>query len=151
MIAATLPVQRPADARLLVVDRDGAIEHRQRLDFVHLLRAEDLVVANDAATLPASLSGQHVPTGRRIEVRLAGRDSLSIDSVKCFSAVLFGLGDFRMRTEDRPSPPHVQPGDRLLLGPLRATVTQRLLNHPRLVSLEFDGTPREIWAGLARH
>src|SRR5205807_3435046 len=36
------------------------------------------------------------------------------------------------------------------LGPLAATV-ERLLGHPRLVSLHFDGTPDAIWAGLARH
>ena len=55
-----------------------------------------------------------------------------------------------MRTEDRPLPPAFTPGDGLEVGPLRATVT-RLLNHPRLFSLEFAGTPREIWEGLARH
>ena len=26
-----------------------------------------------------------------------------------------------------------------------------MLNHPRLISLRFDGSPREIWEGLARH
>ena len=55
-----------------------------------------------------------------------------------------------MRTEDRPLPPTLKVGDTLLLGPLRATV-EGLLDHPRLVSLLFSGTPDEIWAGLARH
>jgi len=55
---------------------------------VNLLRPSDVVVANDAATLPASLFGQHSRTGRQIEVRLAGRDSL--DEVGQFSAVVFG-------------------------------------------------------------
>src|SRR5207248_5444443 len=55
-----------------------------------------------------------------------------------------------MRTEDRPKPPTLNPGDRLELGALRATVLC-LLNHPRFISLEFDGSPREIWEGLARH
>lgn len=151
MIPASLPVQRPSDAKLLVADRRGKIEHRARSEFVRLLQAGDLVIANDAATLPASLSGHHVPSGRRIEVRLAGRDSLDSDQVKRFSAVLFGLGDFRMRTEDRPLPPAAQPGDRLALGPLRATVARLLLNHPRLVALDFDGSPRDIWEGLTRH
>jgi DNA polymerase-4 len=35
---------------------------------VNLLRPGDVVVANDAATLPASLSGRHSRTGRRIDV-----------------------------------------------------------------------------------
>jgi S-adenosylmethionine:tRNA ribosyltransferase-isomerase len=81
-------------------------------------------------------------------VRLAGRDSL--DEIRQFSAVVFGEGDFRMRTEDRPKPPALNPGDLLELGPLRATVT-RLLNHPRFLVLQFAGSPREIWEGLARH
>ena len=42
------------------------------------------------------------------------------------------------------------PGDRLALGPLSAVV-KKLLGHPRLVSLRFDGSPDRIWAGLARH
>jgi S-adenosylmethionine:tRNA ribosyltransferase-isomerase len=63
---------------------------------------------------------------------------------------VFGVGDHRTRTEDRPAPPRLEPGDRLALGPLAATV-ERALGHPRLVSLRFDGTPDAIWAGLARH
>jgi S-adenosylmethionine:tRNA ribosyltransferase-isomerase len=149
MIAASSPVQRPADAKLLVAHRGGQIRHLPRGDIVGLFRAGDIVIANDAATLPASLSGIHVPSGRLIEARLAGRSSLAVDDVKTFSAVLFGEGDFRLRTEDRPLPPQVHPGDRLVLGALRATITC-LLNHPRLVAIEFDGTPGEIWEGIAR-
>ena len=151
MIPANVSKQRPAGAKLLVVDGDGSIEHWRRSDFVRLFRPGDLVVANDAATLPASLTGQHLPSGRRIEARLAGCDSLALDRVKHVSAVLFGLGDFRMPTEHRPPPPRVRPGDRLMLGPLRASVSHRLMNHPRFVALQFDGSLREIWAGLARH
>jgi len=148
MIAARLPIQRPSKAKLLVVDHRGNIGHRARAEFASLLRPGDLVVANDAATLPASLSGRHVPSGRPVEVRLAGRGSLG-DIVQ-FSAVVFGEGDFRTRTEDRPKPPTLNPGDRLELGPLRATILC-LLNHPRFISLKFDGSRREIWEGLARH
>jgi S-adenosylmethionine:tRNA ribosyltransferase-isomerase len=148
MIAASLPVQRPSNAMLLVVDNRGNIGRRARSEFVDLLRPGDVVIANDAATLPASLSGRHAPSGRRIEVRLAGRDSL--DEIRRFSAVVFGEGDFRMRTEDRPKPPALNAGDLLELGPLRAAVT-RLVNHQRLISLQFEGSPPEIWEGLARH
>lgn len=148
MIAASFAIQRPAGARLLVADSGGRLEHWRRADFVRLFRDGDLVIANDAATLPASLSGQHVPTGREIEVRLAGRDSL--EQVTRFSAVLFGRGDFRTRTEDRPLPPAVHPGDWLALGPLRARVVG-LHDHPRLIALEFAGSPGTIWEGLARH
>ena len=149
MIAAR-PVQRPADARLLVIDACGEITHAPRAAFVEFLRPGDLVIANDAATLPASLTGTHLPTGAAIEVRLAGRRSLSANDVHRFSAIVFGAGDHRTRTEDRPPPPPLAPGNRLALGPLTATV-ERLLGHPRLVSLRFDGTHDAIWAGLARH
>ena len=148
MIPADTPVQRPVWGRVLVAGRDGRIEHWRRRDLVRLFREGDLVIANDAATLPASLSGRHASSGREIEVRLAGRDSL--DQVTRFSAVLFGSGDFRTPTEDRPLPPAVRPGDRLLLGPLRARVVG-LHHHPRLIALEFDGSPGAIWEGLVRH
>ena len=107
-------------------------------------------MANDAATLPASLHGRHVPTGAEIEVRLAGRRSLADDAVSEFSAVVFGAGDYHTRTEQRPLPPPFAPGDRFELGPLSATVVA-LLGHPRHVALRFDGDADAIWAGIARH
>jgi S-adenosylmethionine:tRNA ribosyltransferase-isomerase len=148
MIAASFPVQRPFHAKMLSVDGRGIIQHQARSEFANLLRPDDLVIANDAATLPASLSGRHSRTGSQIEVRLAGRDSL--DEVRQFSAVVFGEGDFHTRTEDRSNPPALNPGDLLELGCLRAIVI-RLLNHPRFISLQFDGSPRQVWEGLARH
>ncbi len=150
MNAATRPTQRPAGARLLVVDAARRIGHAPRSAFVEYLRRGDLVVANDAATLPASLRGTHGPTGAPVEVRLAGRPSLRPEDVNRFSAVVFGEGDFRTRTEERAAPPALRDGDRLVLGPLRATV-ERTLGHARLVSLLFEGTADEVWAGLARH
>jgi S-adenosylmethionine:tRNA ribosyltransferase-isomerase len=150
MISADRPVQRPLRAKLLVVDTRGEITHAPRVAFVEFLRPGDLMIANDAATLPASLRGEHVPSGGPVEVRLAGRRSLAPHNVRRFSAVVFGAGDYRTRTEDRPPAPPLKPGDRLVLGPLSATV-ERLLGHPRLVALRFDGPPDAIWAGLARH
>ena len=135
---------------LLVVDSKRNLIHVPRSAFVDFLRPNDVVIANDAATLPASLSGVHERTGKSIEVRLAGRPSLNPMDVKRFSAVVFGEGDFHLRTEDRPLPPSLNVGDVLLLGPLRATV-EEVLDHPRLVSLLFSGSPDEVWAGLAHH
>ncbi|HYG82159.1 MAG TPA: S-adenosylmethionine:tRNA ribosyltransferase-isomerase, partial [Pyrinomonadaceae bacterium] len=150
MIAADRAVQRPPNAKLLVVDALSRIGHAPRSAFVEYLRAGDLVVANDAATLPASLLGVHAATASPVEVRLAGRPSLEPEDVCRFSAVVFGAGDFHTRTEDRPQPPTLAPGDQLILGPLRATV-ERLLGHARLASILFDGGADEVWAGLARH
>lgn len=150
MKAADLPIQRPAAAKLLVIDARGQISHAPRAHFADYLREGDLVIANDAATLPSSLHGRHEPTGLPIEARLAGRSSLDHQDVVRFSAVLFGAGDFHTRTEHRPPPPALAAGDRLLFGPLHVVV-EKLLGHPRLALLRFEGEPRAIWAGLARH
>jgi S-adenosylmethionine:tRNA ribosyltransferase-isomerase len=150
MLAAVTPVQRPPDAKLLVVDAQRNIIHVPRTAFVDFLRPNDLVIANDAATLPASLTGIHQQSGRQIEVRLAGRPSLDPMDVSRFSAIVFGGGDFHTRTEERPLPPPLQSGDKLRLGPLSATV-EEILGHPRLVSLLFHGTADQLWAGLASH
>jgi S-adenosylmethionine:tRNA ribosyltransferase-isomerase len=150
MTAATEPIQRPKDAKLLVIDPCHEPRHVARGELLDFLRAGDLVIANDAATLPASLAGHHVPTGGVVEVRLASRGSLSPDDVENFTAVVFGAGDFHTQTEQRPAPPPLMPGDGLALGPLRATITG-VLDHPRLVSLRFEGRPDEIWSGLAWH
>ncbi len=151
MKAATQPIQRPRDARLLVVDADGRLTARARADLPALLAAGDLVVANDAATLPASLAGRHLPSGAAIELRLAGRVALGAsDEALRFRAVVFGEGDFRIRTEDRPLPPALAPCDRLRLGPLEAEVL-RVLDHPRLVEIRFAGDADAVNAGIARH
>lgn len=150
MTPAVAAIQRPAHAKLLVVGADRTLTNRPRTRLADVLRPGDLVVANDAATMPASLTGVHQRTGEEIEVRLAGRPSLSETDLGRFSAVVFGQGDFRTPTERRPLPPLMVIGDRLTLGPLRADVTGTL-SHPRLVSLRFDGGSDEIWAGIARH
>jgi len=160
MVAAQSPAaQSPGartDARLLAVDTedtggaDGAIRSFPRDDLPELLRPGDLLIANDAATIPASLTGAHEPTGRPIEIRLAGRPSLRADDLRRFVALAFGAGDWHTPTEDRPPPPPLRAGDRLLLGPLRATVTG-LLGHPRLVGLAFEGDVGDVWSGIAAH
>lgn len=150
MIAADRPIPRSVPAKLMIVDANRRIRHVPRSTFVDALRSGDLVIANDAATLPASLLGEHVATGTPLEVRLAGRRSLAVDDVKEFSAILFGEGTYRTRTEDRPLPPRVALGDQLAFSSLRATMV-RELGHPRLVSLLFAGSADAIWAGLARH
>lgn len=150
MRPATRPLQRPPDARLLVVGTTGKLRHASRTELIHHLRGGDLLVANDAATIPASLTGVHVASGERIEIRLAGRRTLEPADVYGFTAVAFGDGDYRTETERRPAPPPLTPGDGLRLGPLRATVTA-LLDHPRLMTLAFAGTPDDVWSGIARH
>lgn len=135
-------------SKLLRVAPDGSILHGRRTDLAALLRPGDLVVANDAATLPASLHGHAASDAAPIEIRLAAW--LRLGDVTRFVAVLFGAGDHRTRTEDRPPPPRVEPGDILAFGPLIAVI-ERVLGHPRLVIVRFAGKPGAIRAGLAGH
>jgi S-adenosylmethionine:tRNA ribosyltransferase-isomerase len=150
MIAADRPIQRSPDAKLLIVDADGAIRHARRSLLSRHLQRGDLVIANDAATLPASLHGVHVPSGQQVEVRLAGRSSLAPERLGDFTAIVFGAGDYHTRTEHRAAPPALRAGDRLALGALDGTIV-RALDHPRLVRVHFEGKPAELLAGLAKH
>jgi S-adenosylmethionine:tRNA ribosyltransferase-isomerase len=76
-------------ARLLIVDGHQGLRHSARDTLPDVLRPGDLVVANDAATLPASLHGTHAPTRQVIEVRLAGWRTHTSDVAE-FCAVVFG-------------------------------------------------------------
>jgi S-adenosylmethionine:tRNA ribosyltransferase-isomerase len=146
MIAADGPDRQ--SARLFAIDAGGRTRHLRRTELASLFGPGDLVVANDAATLPASLRGVHVASGGPIEVRLAAW--MSVGDPTRFVAIAFGAGDHRTRTEQRPPPPPLSRGDRLALGPLVATV-EHLLDHPRLFGLRFVGSRQAVVAGLARH
>jgi S-adenosylmethionine:tRNA ribosyltransferase-isomerase len=140
--------RQPRSARLMTVDPDGAIGHLDRGALASLFEAGDVLVANDAATLPASLSGTLEKDGSLIEVRLAAW--VEAGDPTRFVAVVFGAGDHRTRTEDRPPPPPLSAGDRLMLGPLVAAVAG-VLDHPRLVLIRFQADRRTVLHGLAHH
>jgi S-adenosylmethionine:tRNA ribosyltransferase-isomerase len=145
VIAAT-NIDRQA-AKLVTVDAHGGIRHLPRAALASLFDPGDLVIANDAATLPAILQGTHGPSGAPIEVRLAAW--VSPGDPTRFVAIAFGAGDHRTRTEDRAPPPSLSPGDRIAFGSLTAII-ERMLDHPRLVSLRFLGGREAVWRGLAR-
>jgi S-adenosylmethionine:tRNA ribosyltransferase-isomerase len=170
--ARTYPDRRD-DVRLLVIDpaaREGAGLRETRTPALpELLAAGDLLVVNDAATLPASLRGAD-EAGRPVEARLVGAfggafnstvepwegstppamgsNEQSSFSPTRFAAVLFGAGDWHTRTEDRPAPPAAAEGTRLAFGSLGATVGRRATLSPRLVELRFDREGDALWAAL---
>jgi S-adenosylmethionine:tRNA ribosyltransferase-isomerase len=150
MNAASVPRHGPRGARLLVVDAQGQISHHAAADLPRFIGRDDVIIANDAATLPASLAGIHQRTGRSIEVRLAGRTSLAPQAVRRFIVVVFGEGDYHTLTERRHDPPRLWPDDRLTLVTLDARVV-RVLSHPRLIEIVFDAVPRAIWECLSRY
>jgi S-adenosylmethionine:tRNA ribosyltransferase-isomerase len=157
--ATTYPDRRD-DVRLLVIDPTlpalpasptsppvpaaGAVRETRTPALPDFLAAGDLLVVNDAATVPASLRGRDAD-GNDIEVRLhaaCGDD--------CFSAVLFGAGDWHQRTEDRPVPPALPVGARLQFGGLRAEIVARAPASPRLVQLRFAAGGDALWSALYR-
>jgi S-adenosylmethionine:tRNA ribosyltransferase-isomerase len=107
-------------------------------DLPALLQPGDLVVINDAATLPGSLFG--TVRGAPIEFRLTG----PIEGNR-LDGVLFGAGDWRTRTEDRAAPPPIAVGDRLALGALDAVVR---VTRGRRIAIEVDGDEAAIWQAL---
>jgi S-adenosylmethionine:tRNA ribosyltransferase-isomerase len=131
------------DARLLVLEgRSGRLHDRAVTDLPELLAPGDLLVLNDAATLPASLRGT-TAAGDEVELRLAGPPAGDR-----WPAVLFGAGDWRTRTEDRAAPPRVAPGERLRFGELGAEVVSVALLSPRLVEVRFDREGEALWRAL---
>ena len=118
-----------------------------------LLEPGDLLVVNDAATLPASLHGTARPHGLQpdsapglpIELRLLGQDPDS-----SWRAVLFGAGDWRTPTERRPAPPRLERGARLEFGALTARVEELLAPSPRLLRVRFDAEGARFWSALYR-
>lgn len=147
MTPATWPRDEPLEERLLWIDPlAGRWEERRVGDLARLLRAGDLLVVNDAATLPASLSGT-TSRGERVEVRLAsaGRDETR------WTAVAFGEGDWRLPTENRPPPPRLEAGDRLRFGASLAARVEGVSSlFPRLIDLRFATGGSAFWEALYR-
>ena len=147
MTPATWPRDEPGKERLLRIDpvartfADGRFAELPRF-----LRRGDLLVVNDAATLPASLRGR-TAAGDEVEVRLAG-----LATAGEWWAVLFGAGDWHTRTEDRAAPPVVRAGEGIVIGgDLLADVRAVDEASPRLVRLAFDRDGPALWNALYRH
>jgi S-adenosylmethionine:tRNA ribosyltransferase-isomerase len=140
--------EAPRDAtRLLVVDPQLRAARSSCIgELASFLRAHDLLVLNDAATLPASLQAR-TQNDRAVELRLLGPGEGSV-----FSAVLFGAGDYHIRTEERAAPPELAIGARLTVGPqLHARVLSHSAISPRLIELRFDRDGTALWRALYAH
>ena len=148
----SLPVQRRRTRSCSSSTATARIAHRPRRALAEVLRAGDLVVANDAATLPASLCGRHVPSGAPIEVRLAGAPLARPGRRRAIlgGRVRRGRLPRRAPKTGRCRPP-LRAGDRLELGPLRRHASSACSGHPRLVELRFARRADAICEGLARH
>jgi S-adenosylmethionine:tRNA ribosyltransferase-isomerase len=130
--------------RLLHVDPRGGFESLAIAALPELFRPGDLLVVNDAATLPASF--RIADSGA--ELRLIGHGARDGE----WRALLFGAGDFRMPTESRPEPPRVAVGQRLALGANFAALVSAVdPSAPRLVEVRFSESGAALWQALYRH
>ena len=117
--------------RLLLVDTEhDAIEEGELSCLASLLDERDLLVLNDAATLPASLAA--TAAGEPIEVRLLEGPYQAVTR-----AVLFGRGDYHTPTEQRAAPPVLVRGDQIEVGAQPLIVESVSALSPRLVTLRW--------------
>lgn len=142
MSPARWPRPNPANERLLLVDGPrGSIDERVAGELPSALRAGDLLVVNDAATLPASLAG--TLAGRPIEARLTAAP----DAGRAL-ALLFGAGDWRTPTEARPLADRVFAGETLRFGDDLSATIEAVHARGRLVTLRFDRTDAALWSAI---
>ncbi len=136
-----------AVSRLLVVDPAAeAFEATEASGLERFFRGEDLLVVNDAATLPASLWLQR-QDGTRLEARLCGHAGGGR-----WRAALLGAGSWRMDTNVRSRPPRLEPDERLRVdGDATATLIRVDPLSPRLVELELGADLMESLNLIYRH
>lgn len=145
MKAARAPRADKASVKLLIV-KDGMIEDSSIERLADHLQSGDLLVVNDAATLPASLQARD-PRNNQVEIRL----TRLIDE-RVWQAAVLGAGDWRTPTEDRPSPPRLAAGEEIMIAPdFRAKVLGEDTLSERLLNLEFNLSPEELWRNLYRY
>jgi S-adenosylmethionine:tRNA ribosyltransferase-isomerase len=139
--------RRPRSAtRLLVASTQAEITKTHHVAFdeiTRFLRAGDLLVINDAGTLPASFNGVHERTGQQIEMRLAASLTQETHNPSRWLAVFFGAGDWRTPTELRLDPPHLLREEILRFDyGLTAKIESTL---GRSAAIRFGGSEKEIW------
>ena len=149
MIAADRPDRRVRAAARPSM-RDGRMRHLPRAALAALFSPGDLVVANDAATLPASLHGTHRAERRADRGparRLASRSATRPASSRSSSAPAI----IARAPRTGRSPPPLAPGDRLALGPLRGRRRAPARPSPPGRAALRGRPPATVLAGLARH
>ena len=119
-LIAQHPSQKRDGCRLLVLCRDGTIEHKTFSDCIDYLRPKDILVVNSSKVIPARLLGQNV-SGGSMELLLL--KAVGADMWECL----------------------VKPGKRAKVGAtfsfagiLSATVTEIVEGGNRVVKFEYD-------------
>lgn len=145
--------RRGDKTKLLTIDRKtGGISHGAVRDLPERLHPGDVLVVNDASTLPASLRGLHLATRTQVELRMAMPASLGTfeSNAPVWLCVLFGTGDWRVPTENRAPPPIVEEGDFLDFGVGLRGEVQKVCSEvsSRLLEVRFESGTGSVWAGI---
>ena len=142
---APAPHARPvAETRLLVVRvASREVHEAPRSTLAELFDERDVLVVNDAATLPASIFGE-TERGEPFELRLLALP----DASRAADAVVLGAGDYRTPTERRAPPPALREGDWLIVSDLEATVVAS--RGARRVRIRFERQVDDVIASLYR-
>jgi S-adenosylmethionine:tRNA ribosyltransferase-isomerase len=121
-----------AETRLLVLHaKSGEKAEASFDDFARLLDPRDVVVVNDAATIPGSVFGA-TTNDEPFELRL-----LSLPDARGEAdAAVLGAGDWHTPTEKRSAPPRLVAGSALRVSGLAARVVRA---EGRRVRVAFDG------------
>ena len=147
MKPATEPRTQRKSARMLMIDRrTGEFRDSCVSQLPDVLRPGDLLIVNDAATLPASLPAR-APSGAAMEIRLLHHAGGSD-----WRAILMGEGDWRIPTELRDLPETVAAGTTLDISEtLSAEILKVESASPFLVTLRFSKEGIGMWTGIYAH
>jgi len=147
MISSTGPRTEREAARLLVLHgKEATFQDAVITDLPDLLQPADVLIVNDAATLPASLFAKS-PSDAPLEIRLlhhlGGSD---------WKAVVLGSGDWRTPTELREAPERLPPGSMLRIS---KDFTAEVIGFGgfgngsgRLITLRFSRHGLDMWTGI---
>ena len=69
-LIAQTPLEKRSESKLMVLDKDGNVEHKKFFNIVDYLRKGDALVINDTKVIPARLIGEKKDTGAVIELLL---------------------------------------------------------------------------------
>jgi S-adenosylmethionine:tRNA ribosyltransferase-isomerase len=81
-LIASRPLERRDSSRLLVLRRNGRMEHRTFSELPSLLNAGDMLVVNNSKVFPARLDGRK-PTGGKVEMLLVNEKSPGVWDILC--------------------------------------------------------------------
>ncbi len=127
-LIAQEPLKDRASSRLLVLNKQGEIEHKTFWNILDYLKKGDCLVLNDTKVLPARLIGQKKDTGAKIEVLLLTRKEKN-----------------QWETLVKPGK-KARIGDKIIFGngKLKAEVLEIIEGGNRIIQFDYDGIFEEI-------